>query len=229
MYLGEAAFSGRDTVEVGGKTLRFAKAVIATGARAAAPDIPGLAEVGYLTNETVFSLTELPARLAVIGAGPIGSELSQAFRRFGSECICWKRPTASFPGGSGSRRAGRAGLGQGRPEPDKEVLDHADREEGLGKDHSFRAGRHLRQHRGGRDPGRDRQSTERRGTEPGDGRGGVRPDPGEGKRVPADQPTAASTPRGTSVPPSSSPTPRQPWPRSSSRTPCSCAAARPAA
>src|SRR5262249_44353624 len=65
-----------------GKNLRFRKAVIATGTRAAALPLPGLAEAGYLTNETVFSLTALPQRLAVIGAGPIGSELAQAFARF---------------------------------------------------------------------------------------------------------------------------------------------------
>ncbi len=85
VWLGEGRFTGPDTVEVDGKSLNFKKAVLATGARAAAPPIPGLAEAGYLTNETVFSLTELPRRLAVIGAGPIGCELSQAFRRFGSE------------------------------------------------------------------------------------------------------------------------------------------------
>ena len=85
VWLGEGRFTGPDAVEVEGKQLRFQKAVLATGARAAAPPIPGLAEAGYLTNETVFSLTELPRRLAVIGAGPIGCELSQAFRRLGSE------------------------------------------------------------------------------------------------------------------------------------------------
>jgi pyruvate/2-oxoglutarate dehydrogenase complex dihydrolipoamide dehydrogenase (E3) component len=68
----------------GGQTLRFRKAVLATGGRPASPPIPGLKEIGFLTNETVFSLTELPARLAVIGAGPIGCELAQAFARFGS-------------------------------------------------------------------------------------------------------------------------------------------------
>src|SRR5262249_2778825 len=72
VFLGAARFAGPETVEVGGAELRFKRAVIATGARAAAPDIPGLTEVGYLTNETVFTLTELPRRLAVIGAGPIG-------------------------------------------------------------------------------------------------------------------------------------------------------------
>ncbi len=85
VYLGEGRFIGKDAVEVGGKSLRFRRAVITTGARAAKPDIFGLADVGYLTNETVFNLTELPRRLAVVGAGPIGCELAQAFARFGSE------------------------------------------------------------------------------------------------------------------------------------------------
>lgn len=84
VFLGDARFSGPDTIEVGGQTLRFKKAVIASGARAAEPAIPGLAEVGFLTNETVFSLTERPRRLAVIGGGPIGCELAQAFHRLGS-------------------------------------------------------------------------------------------------------------------------------------------------
>jgi pyruvate/2-oxoglutarate dehydrogenase complex dihydrolipoamide dehydrogenase (E3) component len=85
VFIGEAKFASPESVEVSGKSLRFAKAVIATGARAAAPPIPGLADVPYLTNESVFSLTELPRRLGVIGAGPIGCELAQAFARFGSE------------------------------------------------------------------------------------------------------------------------------------------------
>lgn len=85
VFLGEGRFTGADTVEVGGKTLRFKKAVIATGARATHPPIPGLAEVGFLTNETVFNLTERPRRLAVIGGGPIGCELAQAFHRLGCE------------------------------------------------------------------------------------------------------------------------------------------------
>jgi pyruvate/2-oxoglutarate dehydrogenase complex dihydrolipoamide dehydrogenase (E3) component len=84
VFLGHGRFTGRDTVEVGGATLRFRRAVIATGARAAAPPIPGLEQAGYRTNETVFALTELPRRFAVIGAGPIGCELAQAFARFGS-------------------------------------------------------------------------------------------------------------------------------------------------
>ncbi len=85
VFLGEGRFTGPDTVQVGETTLRFKKAVIATGARAAAPPIPGLDQVEYLTNESVFSLTELPARLGIIGAGPIGTELAQSFARLGSE------------------------------------------------------------------------------------------------------------------------------------------------
>ncbi len=85
VFFGAGRFAGPDTVEVGGQRLRFAKAVIATGARAAAPPIPGLKEVPHLTNETLFALTELPKRLGIIGAGPIGCEMAQSFARFGSE------------------------------------------------------------------------------------------------------------------------------------------------
>lgn len=85
VFLGQARFTGPDKVEAAGKALRFKKAVICTGARPAHPDIPGLADAGFLTNETVFSLTELPPRLAVLGGGPIGCELAQAFQRLGSQ------------------------------------------------------------------------------------------------------------------------------------------------
>jgi len=85
VFLGDAKFVSPEAVEVAGARLRFARAVIATGARAVSLPIPGLAEAGFLTNESVFSVTALPRRLAVIGAGPIGCELAQAFRRFGSE------------------------------------------------------------------------------------------------------------------------------------------------
>lgn len=97
VYFGEARFVGPSTVEASGQRLEFARAVIATGARAADPGIPGLADVGYLTNETVFSLTELPKRLLIIGAGPIGCELAQAFRRFGSEVHLIQRGMKIMP------------------------------------------------------------------------------------------------------------------------------------
>jgi pyruvate/2-oxoglutarate dehydrogenase complex dihydrolipoamide dehydrogenase (E3) component len=83
VFLGEARFSGPDRAVVAGAELRFRRAVIATGARASAPPVPGLAEAGFRTNETIFELTRRPARLAVIGGGPIGCELAQAFQRLG--------------------------------------------------------------------------------------------------------------------------------------------------
>ena len=84
VFLGGGRFLGSDVVEVAGARLRFAKAVIATGARAAVPNVPGLAESGFLTNETVFNLTEQPRRLIIVGGGPIGCELAQAFARLGT-------------------------------------------------------------------------------------------------------------------------------------------------
>ena len=85
VFLGSGRFAGPQAIEVDGQTLRFKKAVIATGARAAAPPVPGLNDVDYLTNETVFSLTELPRRLGIIGAGPIGCEMAQTFAQLGAE------------------------------------------------------------------------------------------------------------------------------------------------
>lgn len=85
VFLGDARFTGPRTLEVAGQRIEFRKAVIATGARPAVPDIPGLADTGYLTNESIFSLTELPRRLIVVGAGPVGCELAQAFARFGGQ------------------------------------------------------------------------------------------------------------------------------------------------
>ncbi|MBI3610233.1 MAG: mercuric reductase [Nitrospirae bacterium] len=97
VYFGKGRFTGPDGVEVDGKTLKFSKAAICTGARAAVPQIPGLTEAGYLTNETVFSLTELPRRMAVIGGGPIGSELAQAFARFGSRVHLFEQAAHILP------------------------------------------------------------------------------------------------------------------------------------
>lgn len=97
VFLGEAKFTTADTVAVGGQMLRFKKAVITTGARAAVPEIPGLKEAGYLTNETVFNLTELPRRLAVLGGGPIGCELAQAFQRLGSQVTLLQRHARLLP------------------------------------------------------------------------------------------------------------------------------------
>ncbi|MEQ8999483.1 MAG: mercuric reductase [Coleofasciculus sp. B1-GNL1-01] len=91
VFLGEGHFLRNNRIEVGDKILRYKKAVIATGARAVRPSIQGIEEAGFLTNETVFSLTQRPKRLAVIGGGPIGCELAQAFHRLGSKVILFHR------------------------------------------------------------------------------------------------------------------------------------------
>lgn len=91
VFFGQACFRSEDRVAVGGQDLEFRRAVIATGSRPAVPPIPGLANVKYLTNETVFTLTECPGRLVVIGGGAIGSELAQAFARFGSRVTLLER------------------------------------------------------------------------------------------------------------------------------------------
>jgi len=85
VFLGDGKFVSPDCIEVKGKKLNFHRAVITTGARAALPPIPGLEAAAPLTNETLFSLVEMPRRLIVIGAGPIGCEMAQSFRRFGAE------------------------------------------------------------------------------------------------------------------------------------------------
>ncbi|MGN6391785.1 MAG: mercuric reductase [Gemmatimonadales bacterium] len=84
VFLGEGRFTAPDTASVDGRVLRFRRAIIATGGRPTRPGIPGLDTVGALTNETVFTLTERPARLIVLGGGPVGCELAQAFARLGS-------------------------------------------------------------------------------------------------------------------------------------------------
>ncbi|MCI0663546.1 MAG: mercuric reductase [Acidobacteria bacterium] len=84
VYLGEARFAGPTSIEVEGSRLEFERAVIATGSRPADLQVPGLKDAGYLTNETIFKLTELPPRLVVIGGGPSGCEIAQSFLRFGS-------------------------------------------------------------------------------------------------------------------------------------------------
>ena len=88
--LGADVISGRArlvdpwTVEVDGRRLTSRRIVVATGAEPVLPPIPGLADVAPLTSETLWSLTERPARLLVVGGGAIGCELAQAFARLGS-------------------------------------------------------------------------------------------------------------------------------------------------
>lgn len=87
VFLGTARFDSPRTVRVDGARLRFGRVIIAAGSRPRVPDIPGLTETGFLTTHSIFSLTELPARLMVLGGGAVGVELAQAFARLGSEVV----------------------------------------------------------------------------------------------------------------------------------------------
>ena len=85
VFRGRAVFTSPRQISVDGRALRARAFVIATGSQPSVPPVPGLAGSGYLTNETIFGLNELPGRLAVLGGGPVGCELAQAFARLGSQ------------------------------------------------------------------------------------------------------------------------------------------------
>jgi pyruvate/2-oxoglutarate dehydrogenase complex dihydrolipoamide dehydrogenase (E3) component len=98
LFFGTASFSSPRELALGQTSLRFRRAVIATGSRPAVPPIDGLDDTPHLTNETVFGLTERPARLLTIGAGPIGCELSQAFARLGTRVVLFDQGPRVLPG-----------------------------------------------------------------------------------------------------------------------------------
>ncbi|MCA1583476.1 MAG: FAD-dependent oxidoreductase, partial [Acidobacteria bacterium] len=97
LFFGTARFADARSVLVDDRRLHFSRAVIATGGRPSTPAVPGLESTPFLTSETVFSLTEQPHRLLVIGAGPVGCELAQAFARFGSQVTVIGRPPQVLP------------------------------------------------------------------------------------------------------------------------------------
>lgn len=102
VYLGHTRFTKPNTVAVDGRELRFNKAVLATGSRPAAPTIEGLREGEYLNNESVFSLTELPRRLVVLGGGPMGQRISSGISstwQRGGPCPLQQQPVAEGPAG----------------------------------------------------------------------------------------------------------------------------------
>ena len=93
VFFGQGRFTSADSLSVEGATLSFEKALVATGARPRIPQIPGLAEAGYLTSDNAFDQTSLPRRLVVIGGGPLGCEMAQALCRFGAHTtIVQNRP-----------------------------------------------------------------------------------------------------------------------------------------
>ncbi|MEP6507965.1 MAG: mercuric reductase [Gemmatimonadales bacterium] len=91
LFFGQARFKAGDQIAVDDAVLRFRRAVIATGSSPAVPPIPGLSEAKFLTNETIFDLQARPRHLLVVGGGPIGCELAQAFRRLGAEVTLFER------------------------------------------------------------------------------------------------------------------------------------------
>ena len=97
VFFGDAQFTGLGEVAVKGQRLQFRRAVITTGTRPAAPPIPGLADTPYLTNETLFWITERPSQLLVVGGGAIGCEMAQAFARLGSEVILFDMSPQLLP------------------------------------------------------------------------------------------------------------------------------------
>ncbi len=104
VLFGTARFTGKDTLDVDGQRVRFKRAVICTGSRPRALDVPGAGDVDYLTSDSLWSLTERPAQLIVIGGGPIGCEMAQAFARLGSSVTLLQRGgrllPADIPGAS---------------------------------------------------------------------------------------------------------------------------------
>jgi pyruvate/2-oxoglutarate dehydrogenase complex dihydrolipoamide dehydrogenase (E3) component len=98
LYFAGARFASPHSLFADGRTLRFKKALIATGARPEGAAIPGLETIGYHTNETIFELEALPARLAVIGGGSLGCEVAQAFARLGSRVSLIQRQPKFLPG-----------------------------------------------------------------------------------------------------------------------------------
>jgi len=91
VFFGNAQFINKNSIKVGTHILNFSRAVVCTGAKAKVPLIRGLKNIKYLTHETIFNLTELPKRLAIIGAGPIGIEMAQAFATFGSSVVVFDK------------------------------------------------------------------------------------------------------------------------------------------
>src|SRR5580704_4429813 len=97
LFFGAGSFISPRELALGSTSLRFRRAVIATGSRPAVPPIDGLADTPHLTNETVFGLTERPTRLLTIGAGPIGCELAQAFARLGTQVVLFDQSPRILP------------------------------------------------------------------------------------------------------------------------------------
>ncbi len=97
IFPGDAVFESPRSIRVGGKSLEFTRAIIATGSSPAIPDIPGLSDVGYLTSKNLFELETMPGSMAVLGGGPMGCEMAQAFARLGCSVTLVQRSSRLLP------------------------------------------------------------------------------------------------------------------------------------
>jgi len=105
VFQGRGRFTGPNTIEVNGVTLQFRKAVVATGGRPAIPNVPGLKEAPYTTNEILFNLETLPPRMVILGAGVIALEMAQTFATFGSDVTVIQRSERLFQSKGGDKEA----------------------------------------------------------------------------------------------------------------------------
>eukprot|EP00538_Stauroneis_constricta_P000713 CAMPEP_0119563382 /NCGR_PEP_ID=MMETSP1352-20130426/23183_1 /TAXON_ID=265584 /ORGANISM="Stauroneis constricta, Strain CCMP1120" /LENGTH=527 /DNA_ID=CAMNT_0007611963 /DNA_START=270 /DNA_END=1853 /DNA_ORIENTATION=- len=106
VFQGRGRFTSPNTVEVNGKELKFKKCVVATGGRPSIPDIPGLKEAPYTTNEQLFNLEALPPRIVIMGAGVIALEMAQSFALLGSKVTVLNRSSRLFQSKGGDKEAG---------------------------------------------------------------------------------------------------------------------------
>ena len=97
VFIGDGRFVAENVLDVNGQRLVFRRAVIATGAHPAVPDVPGMAGFAYHTHETIFGLTSRPKHLVVVGAGPVGCELAQAFACLGTSVTLLNRRRRLLP------------------------------------------------------------------------------------------------------------------------------------
>lgn len=105
VFQGRGKFTAPDTLEVNGTKLKFRKAVIATGGRPFVPDIPGLSDAPFVTNEILFNLEVLPPRLVIVGGGVVALEMAQCFARFGSNVTVIERASGLFRSKQGDEEA----------------------------------------------------------------------------------------------------------------------------
>ena len=97
IVLGAAKFTGPNTIDVNGKQIKFFKATICSGGRPRLPQVPGVNTIPHYTSENIWNMTVQPAKLLIVGAGPIACELGQGFQRLGTEVTMLARGGQFLP------------------------------------------------------------------------------------------------------------------------------------